>query len=181
MRIRKLAMIIIVCTVLFTLGSSIGFCADVAKIGTLNFQRIFENSEAGKAAKNKMTAEFQRMESDLKQKGEEIKALEETLKRNVGVMSKEAQEEKRWEMERKISDVKALKKKYDRKLQELEVQVVKKIRQDLIQLIQEYGKKEGYLLILENSSVVYAPKTLDITDHILQQYNEQYAKQGKSN
>jgi outer membrane protein len=156
---------------LLTMGISSGFCADVAKIGTVNFQKIFENSTAGKAVKTEINAQGQRMEQDLKAKGEEIKALEKRLGDDAGVMSKEAREEQRWEYERKIDEVKALKKKYDRQIQEMQMQKVNSVRQEVLQLIQEYGKKEGYLLIVEDVNVVYAPQNLDLTDEIVKRYN----------
>lgn len=164
---------------LLTTGAPSGYCADVAKIGTINFQKIFVNSKGGKAVKALVNTEGQRMEEDLKQKGEEIKALENRLGKDTGIMSKEAREELKWELDRKIADVKALKKKYDRKIQEMQVRLVNGVRKEVLDLIQAYGKKEGYLLIVEHISVVYAPGNLDITDVIIKLYNEQYTKRGK--
>jgi outer membrane protein len=179
MEIRKTAIIAAMGITLVMLGSTVGFCADVAKIGTVSFQKILSNSSAGKAAQEQITQEGQRMEADLKQKGEEIKTLEQKLKQNADVMSKEGRDEKSWELDRKINDIKALKKKYDHDIQELQMRLVNKMRKDLLQIIKDYGKKEGYLLIVEDISVVYAPQTLDITDQVIQIYNEQHAKQGK--
>jgi outer membrane protein len=182
MRIRKSVIVTMaIFAFLLTNGATSGFCADVAKIGTINFQKIFENSNGGKAVKALINTEGQRMEQDLQQKGEEIKALESRLGKDAGIMSKEAREELKWELDRKIADVKALKKKYDRKIQEMQVRLVNDVRQKVLDLIQSYGKKEGYLLIVEHISVVYAPGNLDITDVIIKLYNEQYAKRGKQN
>jgi len=182
MQLRKtITMMILLAAFLLTIAIPFGFCADVAKIGTVNFQKLFENSTAGKAARDKINVEGQRMEQDLKQNGEEIKALEKRLEQDTGVMSKQAREEQKWELERKIDDVKALKKKYDRRIQELQLQLVNEVRQSVLEIIQDHGKKEGYLLILEDISVVYAPGHVDITDEIVKIYNTQYAKQGKKN
>ena len=97
MRLSKLVMILSLACFGLTVGIPSGFCADVAKIGTVNFQKIFENSTTGKAVKAEINAQGQRMEQDLKAKGEEIKALEKRLGDDAGVMSKEAREEQRWE------------------------------------------------------------------------------------
>lgn len=171
MRLSKTVTMTSLALLIMVIGIPSGFCADVAKIGTVNFQRIFENSSAGKAVKAEINAEGKRMEQDLKAKGEEIKALEKRLSDDAGVMSKEAREEQRWEYERKIDEVKALKKKYDRQIQELQMQKVNGVRQEVLQLIQEYGKKEGYLLIVEDINVVYAPQNMDLTDEIIKRYN----------
>lgn len=178
MRVRKTLIILMVSVVFMLLANTIGFCADVAKIGTVNFQKIFDNSTTGKQVREEINQEGKRMETDLKQKGEEIKALEQLLERDAGVMSKDARDEKKWQLDRKIDDVKALKRKYDRQIQELQVRLVNQVRKDVLGVIQSYGKKEGYLLIIEDISVVYAPQAIDVTDKIIQLYNEE-SKKGK--
>jgi outer membrane protein len=178
MQLRKIATIIATVMVVMFIGISNGYCADVPKIGTISFQKIVENSMAGKAAKKEITDEGQRLEADLKKNGEEIKALQDQLEKDASVMSQEARDEKKWQMERRIDDVKALKQKYDRRLQEMQVRLINKIRKEVFDIIQAYGKKEGYLLIIEDAGVVYQPQSLDITDQIIRLYN---AAQPKSN
>lgn len=178
-RIKRFHSIAAALLLLLTTASN-GLCADVAKIGTVNFQKIFDNSKAGQKVKDEIKEEGQRMEADLKQQGEEINKIKEMLERDAGVMSKEAREEKRWQYERKVDDVKALKRKYDRQIQELQMRLVNTVRQDVLKIIQAYGKKEGYLLIIEDLNTIYAPDTLDITDQVIQLYNAAYAKNSKS-
>ena len=79
-----------------------------------------------------------------------------------------------------MDDVKALKQKYDRQIQELQMQLVNTVRKEVLKIIQDYGKKEGYLLIIEDLNTVYAPETLDVTDKVIQLYNAAYNKK-KSN
>lgn len=176
MQFQKIAMITGLGLIILILFGSSAYCADVAKIGTISFQKIFDNSLAGKAAKTEINKEGQRMEADLKSKGEEIKSLQETLDRDEGIMSKEARDEKTWQLNRLVDDVKALKRKYDRQIQEFQMKRVNQIKKDVLDIINDYGKKEGYLLILENIGVIYAPQSLEITDQIIQIYNTEYSK-----
>ncbi len=162
------------------MGASNVWSADVAKIGTVNFQKIFDNSKAGQKVKEEINQEGHRMESDLKQKGEEINDLKEAIERDAAVMSKEARDEKKWQYDRKVDDVKALKRKYDRQIQELQMRLVNGIRKEVLEIINDYGKKEGYLLIIEDLNTVYAPESLDITDQVIQLYNSSYDKKKKS-
>jgi outer membrane protein len=181
MQIRKLIKLITLAMALLMLGSTSGFCADVAKIGTVNFEKIFNSSAGGKAVKNQINEEGRSMNSQLEKVQKEIKDLQELLGKDssAGVLDESAKENKRWELERKIDEVKALKKRFDRKIQELQVRLINGVRRDVLGIITEYGKKEGYLMIIEDINVVYTPKTLDITDKIIQLYDAQYAKKSK--
>lgn len=177
---RKTTFSIAAVILMLTLGATAGWCADVAKIGTVNFQKIFDSSKAGQKVKNEIKEAGQRMEADLKQIGDEISKIKEMLERDAGVMSKEARDEKKWQYDRKVDDVKALKRKYDRQIQELQMRLVNNVRKEVLNIIQDYGKKEGYLLIIEDLNTVYAPKSLDITDQVIQLYNAAYEKKNKS-
>ena len=162
-------------------SSPYGYCADVAKIGTVDFQKIFENSAAGKAAKSQLNQEGQRMNADLEKIQEEIKNLQGTIEKdsNSGVMTKVAIDDKRWELSRKVEEVKALKKRYDRKIHKLQVELINSVRKNVLKIIEAYGKKEGFLIIIEDMGVVYAPQSIAITDKIIQLYNADYAKKSK--
>ncbi len=181
MQLRKLIMFIAFGITLLTFGSTSGFCADVAKIGTVNFEKIFNSSAAGKSVKNKINEEGRSMNAELEKVQNEIKALQDILGKDdsAGVMDETAKENKRWELERKIEEVKALKKRFDRKIQELQVRLINGVRKDVLGIISDYGQKEGYLMIIEDINVVYTPKTLDITDKIIQLYDVQHSKKSK--
>lgn len=178
MQFRKLLLFIMIGVALGTLGIADGFCADVAKIGTVSFEKIFNNSAGGKAVKNQIQKEGRSMNADLEKIQKEIKELQQLLEKDggSGVLNETARENKRWELDRKINEVKALKRRFDRKIQELQVRLVNSVKKDVLKIVAEYSKKEGYLLIIEDINIVYAPQTLDITDKIIQIYDKSYAK-----
>jgi outer membrane protein len=145
--------------------------ADVAKIGIVNFQKILEKSNAGQAAKAELKAARERMESDLKAKGAEIEDLRKRLENESMVMSKDMREEKNREVRIKMNDFKTLQKQYTTDLQGLERKLMQKMQNDVAGLVEEIGKKEGYLLIMSNLGVLYAPNSIDITDQIIKKLN----------
>jgi len=151
------------------------YAADVAKIGVVDFQRIFENSTAGKEVKAELNKKGASMEASLKEMGAEIETLQERMERESLVMSKEMREENEREFRIKVNDIKALKKKYENDLKEIQQRLVNRIKKDVFDIIQEVGKSDGYLLIVEKIGVLYHPSTLDITDKVIEAYNTQYA------
>ncbi|MFH1991026.1 MAG: OmpH family outer membrane protein [Pseudomonadota bacterium] len=179
MRRVKTAFMATFITFCFLVASSFG--ADVAKIGIVDFQKILETSSAGKKAQAEISKQGKNMEADLKERGAEIDEIKKKLEREALVMSKEMREEREREIRIKINDFKTLQQKYMTDFKLLEQRHVGRIQKDLLELIEDIGKKEGYLLILEKreGGVLYAPKTNDITDKLIQIYNADFAAREK--
>jgi outer membrane protein len=158
------------------LASSYG--ADVAKIGTVDFERILKTSSAGKKATDEINKQGKKIEADLKKKGEEIEETKNKLEREALVMSKEMREEKEREVRIKINDFKSLQKRYVAEFKEQEKRLVGRIQEEVLTIIDEMGKQEGFLLILEKreAGVMYSPNTIDITDRVIQKYNANFAR-----
>ncbi|MDL1967157.1 MAG: OmpH family outer membrane protein [Deltaproteobacteria bacterium] len=167
--------------ILFLFSLTLSYGADVAKIGVVDFQRILEVSSAGKSAQTKIKSQGEKMETDLKKKGSELEELKKRLEREVLVMSSEMREEKEREFRIKINDFKSLEKKYKEEFKILNNRLVNRIKKDVFELIEEIGKKEGYLLIVEKreAGVLYSPTTIDITDKLIPLYNDKVAQQAK--
>jgi len=166
----------ILLSVLWLASPSLG--ADVAKIGVVDIQKILLTSSAGKMAKAQINKKAREMEGQLTAKKEEIEGLKEALEREALVMSKESRDEREREIRIKINDIKSLKKKYENDLKNIESKVVKKIQADMDVIVQELGKKEGYLLIISDPVVLYSPSSIDITDQLIQAYNNSLAEKG---
>ena len=150
--------------------------ADVAKIGVANLQRVLETSNPGKSAQEEIKQQKDKMEQELKQKGGEIEELRKQLERDSMVMSKEKREEKEREVRIKLNDFKSLQKRYRTQLQNLEKKLVNELLKNVSNLVEEIGKKEGYLLIINNTGVMYSPGSIDITDRLIKELNALHAK-----
>jgi outer membrane protein len=170
------ALTVMAVAILSVTGGSPAFGADAPKIGVVNLQTVLETSVAGKAAQNELKTQKDKLEADLKQKGNELQELEKRLQREATVMSKEAREGKERELRIKASDLQALQKKYRTDLQELERKYMGQLQKDISDLVAEIAKKEGYVLIISTIGVLYSQPAMDITARLIQDLN---AKSGK--
>ena len=161
---------------IFLIGFGSALAADVAKIGTIDIQRIMSTSEQGKAAKAEIKKQSDKMTAALKEKGAEIEELKKQLERESMVMSKEKREEKEREFRIKLNDLKSLEKRYRGELQAMEKKLAGDMRQAVFKLVEDIGKKEGYLLIINNFNIMYAPAAIDITDKVIKELNARYKK-----
>jgi outer membrane protein len=164
------------CAIVFIAGGGPAAGADAPKIAVVNLQTVLETSVAGKAAQNELKTQKDKLEADLKQKGNDLQELEKRLQRESMVMSKETREEKERELRIKASDFQALQKRYRSDLQDLERRLMGQLQKDISDLVAEIGKKEGYVLIISNIGVLYALPAMDITNRLIQDLN---AKPGK--
>jgi outer membrane protein len=176
MNITKIAFVTLVFSVCLFVASSFG--ADVAKIGVVNFQTILEKSDAGKMAMAEINKHGKELEASLKKKGKEIEETKNKLEREALVMSKEMREEKEREIRISTNDLKILQNKYTADLRQLEAKLVRNIQKEVLEIIAEIGKKEGFLVIFEKreAGVMYSPDTIDITDRLIQKYNSIFSQ-----
>lgn len=179
---QKAKVFFIASAIIFFVGTTC-FGADIAKIGILDFQKILTESSAGKQAQAVINKKGKEMETELKNKGATIEKQKENFERESLVMSRQMREEKERELRIMINDFKSLQKKYMNDFKEYEARLVKRIRSEILTIVNELAKKEGYLLVLERreGGVIYYPNTIDISDKVIQAYNLTVAKEGKAN
>lgn len=153
-----------------------------SKIGIIDFQRVLEASDSGKAAQEEINKQGEKMESDLKERSDEIEALETKLERESMVMDSGIREEKKREVRIKINDIRTLQKKYIADFKKMEAQIINKIQKDVFEIVAEMGKQNGYTLILEKRAggVVFSADAQDVTDEVIKQYNTFFEKQKAS-
>lgn len=168
--------VIIAAFVLCGLMSFSSYGADVAKIGIIDLQRVAETSSAGKASKAEIEKQGKNMETELRNKQAELEEAKKRLEREAMVMTREMREEKERDFRIKVNDLRTLEKKYKQEMNELNKRLVRQLQKDVFEIVQEIGKKEGYLLILEQVGVIYSPNSIDVTDKVIQRYNAIFAE-----
>lgn len=173
-RSAMISLVSVCITLVLSTGS--GFAADVAKIGIIDAQRVLEVSSAGKAAQARIKAEGTQRTDDLKKRAEEFKTLEEQLKREAMVMSQEKRDDKSRELKIRKVEIEDLQKKYSREMSQMQQQLLNKIQADIVKLVREIGKEDGYLLILTKDNAIYYPNSIDVTDKLIENYNASFAK-----
>ena len=162
--------------VLLLLAGGPAFSADPVKIGVVDLQKILETSNSGKAAQNELKVQRDKMQADMKQRGNEIQEIESRMQREAMVMSRETREEKEREHRIKVSDFQALQRKYQSDLQEIERKLMGKLQAEITSLVGDIAKKDGYLLVISNIGVIYSMPSTDLTERLIQELN---AKSGK--
>ena len=150
-----------------------GAGAAEGRIGVVDFQRILDESAAGKAAQAEINKRGKEMETELKAKGEELEKIKAQLQREAMVMSKEMREDKEREFRIKVNDFREMQKDYAKSARELQIRAMGRIRNEIDKLASAVGEKEGFALIIEKqeAGVLYAPTSSDLTARIIERYD----------
>ncbi len=148
--------------------------ADEVKIGLVDFQKVLDDSIAGKRAQEEINRKGEAMEAELRKVGEEIEEIKNQLEREALVMSAEAREEKEREIRIKVGDFKAMQNRHLQDFKEAERELVAQIQKEVVELVKKMGAQEGYSLILERREcgAVYFPDSMDLTDRVIEAYDK---------
>jgi outer membrane protein len=148
------------------------------RIGYIDLQKVLVRSVAGVAAREQLERERAGMQKDLEARKTEIDKLRDELEKKGLVLSSDARREKEELLQRKVRDARRLGEDLDKELQRKEQQMVGRIGQEVVGVIERLGKERGYLLILEKrgASVIYGDPEADITDEVIKLYDQEKAK-----
>jgi len=154
--------------------------ADVTKIAIVDTQKVLDKSLLGKKMKNELEKFRANYAADLEAKGKEIQKLQNEVKilssseKTSSVANKEEFDKKTRMLKIKIYDIKQLDEKYGNDFRKEEIKKFKYTIKIIQEIMDEIGKKEGYLLIKNERGVVYFPEDIDITDKVIKLLDSRY-------
>lgn len=146
------------------------------KIGIVDLQRALNESGAGRKAKDSFKGEFEKMQDGLKREKESLDRIKDDLDKKSTVLSDDQKKTKMEDFERRRRDLRRKLEDSDAELRKKDQELTGSILKDLAVVIQEIGEREGYTVILENSSssVLYGSKSIDITDSVIKAFDAKH-------
>ena len=144
------------------------------KLGFVDLQKALSASQAGQAAKQKMETEVADIEDQVKQRQADLQALQDSLKKQMGMLSDDAKEEKQIEFEQRVRDYQRYVKDKQDEMKSREERYTQQILRDLGQQVVTLSEKEGISMMMEKSQLVYAAPALDYTDKLIEMYDKEY-------
>ena len=155
-----------------------GFCADVAKIGVIDFEKILKESSAGKMTQKLIAEKGSEFQKKLTAEKAQLDEMKKSFERESLVLSPEKQQENQREFRIRVNDFKKMQETFSREFKQLEVKHLNQMQKDVFEIANVMGKKEGYLLILEKKTagIIYHPAQINITDKVIKEYNLKSSK-----
>jgi outer membrane protein len=156
--------------------------ADVVKIGVVDTQKVLDKSLLGKKMKNELEKINADYSSDLEAKAKEIQKLQNELKKlsslekTSSIANNEEFVKKTSALDINIYDFENLQSKYQNDFRKEETERFNYTTKIIQGIIDEIGKKEGYLLIKNKRGAAYFPEDIDITDKVIKLLDSRYKK-----
>ena len=170
----RMAIKVFVCAVLMTLAAG-SLSAQQIKIGVVDPVRVSEE-----------TAEGQRIQTRLKKfsedKQSEITALENqltNLQKDYRAQALSLSADKRANMVKQIQlkqlELSSMRDAASRQFQLEFNEANDRFQAQLLQAVDEYGRREGFALILDRNQVAWAAQTVDVTTGVVDLFNQLFS------
>lgn len=167
----------------FLLGLSMVFwsqssqaAAQPAKIAVVDLDKFQKTSKVFQKTAAGMKQKFEDLQKKLDEERAAVSRLEDDFKKQSMMLSLDAQEDKKRELEKKRRYYKYLYEEYTQEMKDSEMEAIRKIMKELEKVVEKIGEQEGYTVILEKRTLglVYYNKTVDITDRVVEAYDKMY-------
>ena len=172
---RKIVFLLLI---VFVLPVS-SFAADSVKFGSIDLQKVLNESEAGKKAKSDLEVLIKSKESTIEDKSKVIEKLKGEMEKQASVLSAEARKKKEDELEKLLREYNRLVQDSQAEVKKKEGELTEAIIKESREIIEKIGVEEGYTLIIEKGMVLYSNKGIDITDSVLKKYDDSKTKTKK--
>jgi outer membrane protein len=147
---------------------------DTLKIGCIDFQKVLNESDAGKKAKADLELLVKSKQSTIDEKGKTIEKMKGDLEKQTSVLSADAKKSKEEELEKMLREYQRLVQDSQTEVKKKELELTDAIIKDMRQIVEKIGEEQGYTLIIERAGgmVLYSKKDIDLTDAVIKKYNQ---------
>ena len=156
------------------LAISTGVTAVEIKIGFVNTIELMAKAPQAEAARKRLEDEFSDRRQELLSIEKDIKSLREKHQRDRDVMREDAIRQLERDILNKERDLKRAERelKEDASIRYNEISM--QLRQELLELINKYAKKNGYDLIVTEAAAAFAGPKVEITGQVLNALNTDF-------
>jgi outer membrane protein len=165
--------VVTVCVFALSLAlASSTFAAGELNLGSVDVQKILNQSDAGKEAAAKLETKARNAVMEMDSRKKELTQLKTELEEQNLLLSERVRKTKETIYVQRFQEYQQYAEQASKELQEEKAELTKRIVGDIIKVIQNYGRKKGYfLIVVKNDGMLYLDDNVDLTDEILQALN----------
>lgn len=150
----------------------VGAAEAEVKIGYVDIDKAANDSEEGKKAVSTLKDYMASRQASINEKGKAIEKMKSDIEKQGAVMSTEARKSKIEEIERAERDFQRMLTDVNQELEKKRRELTESVYKEIMGVIEKIGQEEKYSVIMPSQSLLFAEKSLDITDLVIKRYNE---------
>lgn len=136
------------------------------RVAVVNYGVLLQESPQAKAAVDSLRAEFAPKQRTLQAEASQLKAKEDTLKKNEATMTQDQRDQAEVDLRERYQDLARRQTEIQDDVNTRRNELMSQLQKTLVQVVQNYAKQQRYDLVLADG-VIYAEPALDITPAIL--------------
>ncbi|MBI4536880.1 MAG: OmpH family outer membrane protein [candidate division NC10 bacterium] len=148
-----------------------GQSAQTLRIAVVDMQQILNQSARGKAVKQKLDQERTARQREMDGRQQELQKMQAELEKQAPVLSDQARRERTETLQRMARDIRRLledaNRDFEKRVQETEMDITREI----IAVAQEFGKDQGYTVVMERSTLIYFSSAVDVTAEVIKRFD----------
>jgi outer membrane protein len=154
--------------------SATTFAARAQKIGYVDVQRAIQETEEGKAARNRLKTEFENRRAQIDKKSQDLEKMQQEYDKQQAVLSDEAKKKKQEEFQKLLIDTRKSASELQEDLAGKEQQAMAAILQKLNQVVAEIAERESIAFVMDKATLLYGPQAADLTNEVVRKYNDKF-------
>jgi outer membrane protein len=162
--------------VALALSSSFASAQERVKIGFIDVQRVIAESQAGKRAKERFQAQVKKAEADVQKEKQDLERLRSDIDKKGPLLKDEERRNMEADFQKRSVNLQRAVTDYQQDLRQKESEVMAEILKGLEQIVNEVGKADKFTLIFERSQILYSDQGIDITNKVIETYNNRAKK-----
>lgn len=143
------------------------------RIAVVNIRQAVAETNEGRAAMAALKTRFDQRQNELNARTKALEAMKRRLENPRGISQAQLQKLGR-EYYQKVMELQQIGQQYTEELQRLEAEATNTILTKMQPILREVGQSQNYQIIVNEQMVLYAPSHLNLTDLVVQMYNQRY-------
>lgn len=142
------------------------------KTAVVDTQRVVLETEEGLRVQATLRKLFDARQLELDRKQNDLQKEREALEKQRGALSPAvlAQRAEKWQKE--VAAVQQQFAEYSRELQRKQGELTQPMLTKVNEIVKQLARKEGFHLVVEKQTAIYVGDGLDLTDRVIQLYNQ---------
>ena len=158
-------------------GCAAGGAKVEGKVGVVDPARVLSETNAGKKAKESLSAFSKNRQTLIEMEEKELRRMEEDFGRQASVLSAAAKREREEQFRRRMAEYQQKAGEMNREVQEKQKEVLEGFREKVERIVGKVSKRLGLQVVMDKGKggpTLYSEEGLDITGQVIDEFNREY-------